>query len=359
MSLMLQRLIEEARSYFAQQGHDEDIAEHCFELQPFSGQGATSRHYILTVRRSTEPPVLFFVKRYGNADGQASFWREQLVGDFAMTGAIASGLSDLDSPYIQVLKPLFVVEDELLLVLPFIRGLTFAEQLYQNLKLSRLFKSGEIGALCNDCAQIGRGLRQMQQVPVEIVDSAATKSFNPATYQNIIDRCASILAKYGLDQGVIEASLDVFGRALAEFNAPNELCFEHSDFIPQNLLMDAQGSLFLYDFPNACIGLGYVDIAHFLSSLNDYTYLKTVSHDCVRTLSRHFWAGYCENSDIDWNLLSAFMIYIQFYSTSISIVEHSDFSLLKKMLFTDPESKFRENIELYMDSGSLEKYLTG
>jgi len=165
------------------------------------------------------------------------------------------------------------------------------------------------------------------------------------------DDTAIYLEKSGCFPELINWGRQTFENILTPSHFREKMCFQHNDFILQNFIVDVQNCLVLFDLPNAKFGLPYWDIAHFINSLEDLSYLRTVPEKHVRSLVRSFLLSFGTHQRLDPVMLDAFRLYFQFLSTMIILrVGHSRRSGFRRLLIENTLNRFERRVRQLLKS---------
>ncbi len=356
---MREDLIRETRKYLSEKTGPCDLPDNCFNLKQFQGQGATSSSYILSIELPDREERRFFVKCYNQQNEAEAFWKDQLLRDYEISKVLSK--IETERGLLRIVEPLFLLKDNFALVSEYVEGMPLSVYLFNNLKLSIITKIKNISEIEYIIKEVGLSLGGIHSLDYSLFtqgNACVSYKFSADFYSQKIDYFAEAIRKKIGDKKLLRDGVDYFNSTIEKIYLDNmSLTFEHSDFIPQNIIRDTKGHLFLHDFPNAGLGFGYCDLAHFISSLDDYTYLKTVDKRLVRRLMALFLTAYSEVRNVDWELLSAFLVYIQFYSTSILVAREVKPTLYKRFLLEHPVKKFENNISIYTDMNTLKDFL--
>lgn len=326
-----------------------------FAIRQLHGQGATSRHSILHVTDCRGVVRSFFVKRYGLDDQDDTFWQEQLERDFTVSRVMADLLAK--SPYFRVPEPYLAIPEERILVSRYICGNNLSALFGKKLRFS-LFGMDTTYDLRNITNKIGKGLAAMQEISIAFFkDFILLPTWSNAYDASIrqFEQAASFLEERGLHPKLIAQSRSFLRTVLRDyFKNYHTPCIEHSDFILQNFIMDSKGILYLFDFPNANIGTPYMDAAHFVGSLEDITYLRSVSENLVNHLISIFFEAVWAKRHFEPEVFTAFSIVIQFRSTMIILLANwrGNYPVWKRYLLENPEKRFKRKVTNYLGRAS-------
>lgn len=322
-----------------------------FTIKAFQGQGSTSNNFFMTATHLDGSIQKFFIKQYGVNGKNDGFWQQQLAKDYALSRFVSRFLAE--SPYFRVPEVYFTIPEERLLVSRYICGVNLGVLFSRGLRWS-VFLS-KTGIDCeNLVSRIGKGLAAMQCISLELfrdillfptwsdVYAASIKQFEEA---------AAILEDRGIYPELIRQSRYFVKRVLRDYFRHYHLpCFEHFDFILQNFMLCPNGDLYLFDFPNGRIGTPYGDVTHFIGSLEDISYMKTVSKKKIESFVSAFCKGVNARKLLIPDVLNAFSILIQFRSTMIILVKWQT-PLWKRCLIEDPIRRFSRTVRHYLEVG--------
>jgi hypothetical protein len=358
---MIDRLIRETQNAWHLISSDERLPKNDqFELITLSGQGATSNTYLMNIREHSGVTNQLFIKHYGLSVNRSEFWTKQLQTDYLVLQTL-SQLSDMPQGF-NFPAPLFIIPDEQILVTRFVKGKNLGKLFSKALKFS-CFKKNDYSYFHNITSRIGKALVMLQKVPVSLL-SPTLYPVEPTALQSVMIgnfmEWSSLITESGYPSGLIsECELfleETLGKHFLNGFIPS---FQHTDLILQNIMVDECGDLYLFDFPNSCIGSPYMDIAHFIGSLDDLSYLVTVSKKEIDSLVCSFLESVQSNFRIDPEVLAAFLLYIQFYSTRtiLSIIKANPGLSPKTLLLESPERRFRHNTKEYLAKDLIRRWL--
>ena len=315
------------------------------KVRELSTRGATSRQYLVQVPLLPKGVQNFFFKQYIPLGHSRDYWETQLRQEFEVTNFL-SGLV-ADHGYFKILKPYCMVQEKLLFVTGFVNGENFGDFFSHALKFSKLpFVSNN--NLHDFVKAAGFGLAQLQEINPDDFSPIFGKIDLPTYLEGILTRFvkeASYLEKTGCFPGLVMQGRKTIHRIISEIDTTEKMCFQHTDFMLHNFLVDKTGQLVLFDFPNARFGLPHFDIAHFIAALEDFSYLRIVSKKHVASLIQSFLSAVGIGGHIKPGLLDVFRIYFQFVSTAIILGEDSNRSnFLRRAMHENTLERFRNNI---------------
>lgn len=332
------------------------------------GPGATSHHYQLQLNDHRRPHY-FFVKHYlpdnpaapaPGLESAAGGAARAVHNDYLLADWLADKLGG--GAALAVEKPYLHLAQAALVVSPFVFGRNLAPLFYAALRWPLLARR-DYPRLAALVARIGSGLVELQALDIGSLRNGGATAAPVGTVtmanRTIADKTrhelgafADFFAAQPTDRGLVNAAIDVVRQQVQTLEStPPRHCFQHNDFILRNLLISRHGRLHLFDFPEAGVGLPAFDIAHFINSLEDLTYLKSVSRQQVAGLIETFLAPLRVAPGFDPQAVTAMRLFIQLYSTKIILSSRQQTesrslvgSLLRWWLFCDPVKRFNHNV---------------
>jgi len=315
------------------------------KVRELSTTGSTSRQYLILVPLMPEGEKHIFVKQYITQEHNREFWETQLRNEFEVTKFISEKLAD--PGYIKVLQPYCMVQEKLLFVTGFVTGENLGYLFSHALRFSKLpFISYK--KLHNFVRAAGTGLAKLQEINADDFVPMFGKTDLAAYLEGILTRFekdALYLENAGYFPDLIKRGRKTLYGIISKIDMTEKMCFQHTDFMLHNLLVDRLDQLVLFDFPNARFGLPHFDIAHFISALEDFSYLRMVSKKHVTSLIQSFLTALGARCRLTPGLLDVFRIYFQFVSTVIILKRDSCRSnFLRRVMHENTLDRFRNNI---------------
>jgi len=312
--------------------------------------GATSRQFVVCIPKLGDGYRKLFVKQYSSHERDRCFWNSQLYRDFEVMKALSQWTRDRET--FKVVRPYFVIPDELILVTKYIEGENLSYLFSRALRFSRL-TAPSFGHLHRIVGFAGNALAELQSlnrnVLLDLFGQQDMEDYITKILLNF-DEAALYLNKAGFFSDLVEAGMRSLQSVIGTLKLTDQGCFQHTDFMLGNLLVDGQGRLFLFDFPNAGIGLPYFDVAHFITSLEDLSYLRTVSEKHVQNLVKSFLIAYGAKKGLDPLLLDGFRLYFQFCSTVIILKSgNSRRSIVWRLFHKNTLKRFRKRVSTLLE----------
>lgn len=320
-------------------------------IRQLSGQGATSDYFLLSIVDAELIRQKFFVKKYGGSStnkGKA-YWRKQAEKDFNVSKFLATLLDDQHS--FNVVRPYWFFSDENVVVYPYVEGENLSHIFYKSLRTPILNRFC-LNELEDKVKQIGGGLAYLQSIPMdsmqEVLESPDSAEICSQTLTNF-EQFISYFQKENVFPELLIPAKNSITEVLTDYFATNSFyCFQHTDFILQNFSFDKKGGkTYLFDLPLATIGTPYVDAAHFVHSLDDLTYLRTVPQNEVAHLAKTFLDYLNREQTFDYQVYFAFQLYYQFYSTMIILLnsrKKKRFRALRSLVIENEVVRFEKNV---------------
>ncbi|MBW2739170.1 MAG: phosphotransferase [Deltaproteobacteria bacterium] len=315
------------------------------------GQGATSRQFLIRIPMLPEGERKFFVKQYVLEKGNRDFWETQLKQDVTVAKILSR--TTATSRWFKVLRPYIIIPNDLLSITEYVEGQNLGHLFSKALRFSMLPWSS-FEHLHNFVRLAGHGLAELQSLDLDMFFQVfGQPDLNDYIGKVLMsfDDTAIYLEKSGCLPELINWGRQTFENILTPSHFREKMCFQHNDFILQNFIVDIQNRLFLFDFPNAKFGFPYWDIAHFIYSLEDFSYLRTVPEKHVRSLVRSFLLSFETHQRLDPLMLDAFRLYFQFLSTMIILrVGHSQRSGFRRLLHENTLNRFERRVRQLLKS---------
>jgi len=313
-------------------------------VDELAGQGATSCRYRLQVANESGHPGTFFIKQYTDL---SSVGREQCQRD----GRIARWLrQELGADTeLKIAEPLLEMASKRILVSRYIEGENLSPYFFRKLRWHWL-PAKSASDLAELAGRLGKGLMELQMIPAERVCRFFTETSPPTFFSVIRSQLQSFDTFYAEADVCAKLVRDVVGRVLVcledyRLSGPS-YCFQHNDFILQNLIQGAGGRLHLFDFANSTVGIASFDMAQMLNSFEDLAYLKTVSTQQIDRLQQAFLAPFQQQKNFHGGLLAAMRAYSEFYSGTILLRRTGRFwrHPLRRALLTPPAQRLENRL---------------
>ena len=246
-----------------------------------------------------------------------------------------------------IIKPYFIIPEKRILVTEYVQGENLHNLFFKILRFSRLHPLNRT-CLYNIAARLGSGLAELQEIPVQTFKTANGAPDLDAylkKFHYLFEETAHYLELQKLFPDLITKSRDIFITFFNSEDLASSLCFTHCDFIPQNFLkVPGRRNIFtLFDFANATIGSCYFDAAHFVSSLEDFTYLRSVSKRLIHNLSETFLSSLCLSRGFNPVLLDIFRLLLQFWSTMVLLKRGLRRSAIQSLVKKNVRVRFQQN----------------
>lgn len=321
-------------------------------LLPLKGNGSTSNLFLLSVGDGRDKRQSYFVKCYWGKDDGELFWLEQLKRDFKVSRAVGKALTQ--SLWFKVPKTYFTVPEEVAIVSEYIDGKNLGQYCSRILRWSALQK-GKHQNIRNLVYRIGRGLEELQAIPCHRFDTilpSPSAAKLCSEYIQFLEERAFFLAQQRVSADLVSKACSAAVQILDRYLRNDPMyCFQHTDFILQNFTFNQKGELYLYDFPNATVGVPFMDVAHFIGSLEDLTYLRAVSKSRVEELIHLFVSLFERKAWFKREVFLAFQLYIEFHSTMILLSQKKSVkrAMCTPWLFERPEKRFEERVTVLLD----------
>jgi len=315
------------------------------KVRELSTNGSTSRQYLIHVPLLPKGVRNIFIKQYIPQGHNRDFWETQLRNEFEVTKFISEKFAD--SQYLRVLQPYCMVQEKLLFVTGFVTGENLGYLFSHALRFSKLpFISYE--NLHNFVRAAGTGLAKLQEINSGDFLPMFGKTDLASYLEGILTRFekdALYLENASYSPDLIKRGRKTLYGMISKIDMTEKMCFQHTDFMLHNLLVDRLDQLVLFDFPNARFGLPHFDIAHFITALEDFSYLRMVSKKHVASLIQSFLSASGVRGRLTPWLLDVFRIYFQFSSTVI-ILKNDNFrsNFIRRAMLENTLDRFRNNI---------------
>ena len=320
-----------------------------YTIKPIRGPGATSENYQMLFTGDQAVQRRFFIKKYTDDTAAA---RRQLETDYKTAKWLSEELGNQATLCVDA--PVLMIPEDRLLISAFVTGENLSPYFFKKLRWHYASMT-DLARMTHIVNEIGAGLAELQSITAASVEHHLGQ-FDPET---VLDGFRAELKRFVFFYTAKDVCRDLVkdvafrvDRGLEDYlaSAP-EYCFQHNDFILQNLMLDESDKIHLFDFANATVGIPYFDIAHFISSLEDLTYLKMVSDSKVSQLKRSFMSPFLNRSGFKVSLLTAMRAYIQLYSGTILLSGEGlrSKNLLCRAVMVNPEERLKKNLLVLLE----------
>ena len=312
---MIERIVNKLKDAWNPEG-GADIRDFSrYTVEEVSGQGATSLSYRIRFVARNGASKDFYVKKYidNTADGL-----RQLERDFRTGVWLSCELRQHST--VNIATPVLMMPGDGVLITPFVSGKNLSHFFHRKLRW-HFISNSDANRLNGIIKDIGAGLVDLQDISVgnknifcENVNSEnIIRSLN-----SDLDRFEEFYISQKICSELVINAISLIRQNLSEyFQKSPEYCFQHNDYILQNFILSERGKIHVFDFANSKIGIPYCDMAHLIHSLEDLTYLRTISKSLVDRLKQTFISQIKERKNVDNKMLSAMRAYFQIYSGTI------------------------------------------
>lgn len=309
------------------------------------GQGSTSRQFLIYIQGGMNGGRKFFLKQYTSQEHTQTFWENQLTRELFVGQLLNEKLRS--SAWFGVPRPYVIIPEEMALATEFVDGLSLQGFFFRALRFSRLL-CPRLNYLDGIARRIGSGLAKLQEIPVSELESALGRpSLDDylERFFRLFEEAEEYFDRMGYFPDLVKRGRQALKELVVKSKLTSSICYLHCDFVPRNFIIDQNGDLNLFDFANATIGPGYFDAAHFASSIEDFSYLKSVSQKCVQTTIRSFLLALGAPQRFDSVLFDAFKVFVQFRSTMIILkAEKHQHSLFRRLFHENALKRFNHRV---------------
>jgi len=319
-----------------------------FSVVPLRGQGATSTRFQLRFAPDVTGKTLF-IKKYTD---KTNVGLSQLERDYRVGQWLAAQLGSQKT--LRIDAPVLMLPDERILITPYVAGENLSPLFFKKLRWHHLSQK-DLSELQKLVGDIGKGLVELQALPVETAGELFGKPSPEAIYIKIREDLEKFKQFYSSRhnlKSLVQKIIKIMDECLEEYllRTPT-FCFQHCDYILQNFIRDENGQLHLFDFANSRIGIPYFDTAHLINSLEDLTYLRTVSRSIVDKLILTFLQPFFDQSDFRPKLLSVAKAFFQLLSGTILLPEAGKkrSHVWRNIAMVDPEERIVEKLQMLLE----------
>ncbi len=320
-----------------------------FSVKQLLGQGATSLSYQIQFAAEEGAGRSFFIKKYTDETrtGLSQLERDYKAGNWLSAEIGSQSALSIDAPVLMILE-------DRVLVTPYVSGQNLSPYFFKKLRWHFISK-GDLSELKGIAGDIGRGLADLQNLPIETSGLLFDKSDPQLMFSRLKVELENFRVFYSVRnicQGLVEKVISRMEACLEEYLLGEPTCcFQHCDYILQNFIWGDNGKLHLFDFANSRVGTPYFDIAHLINSFEDLTYLKTVSGSIVDQFIRAFLQPFLEKDSFKTKLLCVTRAYFQLHSGRIVLAGKgvARKRSWRNTVMVDPEKRLKEKLLVFLE----------